>query len=366
MRRAAVTFSCLLLLGGVGCAAPKAPVAQAAPRALTPAEIAAHGLPSVVTMRTSHSLGTGFVVRADGWIATNLHVISDGPQVKVTLRDGRDFDVVEVLAASPDHDLALVRIEAHGLPVLALGDSDAMRPGDPVVAIGNPLELEGTVSNGLVSARRKGKGDFEVLQVSAPIAPGSSGGPLFNDRGEVVGVSTAVVRGEESLAFGVPVRYLAPMIKMPEPMPFAQFATLLAEMRAANASKARKPPKRRKSVPHFALAVLDGCSQDAQKLTVKMIGDAIEIGAPLYNARKPDACYHVYDGAASDLARRLPPACKGPAKALGDAQKHAASLQDPVAQAWAMRDVFDGLLDVIVWRQDGTPPQPQDGSQSDE
>jgi hypothetical protein len=351
MRGAAVTFSCLLLLGCAGHPAPKTADAQAAPRALTPAEIAARGLPAVVTMRTSHSLGTGFVVRADGWIATNLHVIVDGPHVKVTLRDGRDFEVVEVLAASPEHDLALVRIEAQGLPTLALGDSDAMRPGDPVVAIGNPLGLEDTVSNGLVSARRKIKGDFELLQVSAPIAPGSSGGPLLNDRGEVVGISTRVVQGEQSLAFGVPIRYLAPMMKLPEPMPFSQFATLFAEMRAAQA------PRPRRSVPHFALALLEGCTQDAQKLAVKMIGDAIEAGAPLYNARKPDACYHVYDAMASDLARKLPATCKGPTKALGDAQKHAASMQDPVAQAWAMRDVFDGLLDLIVRRQDGTQPQ---------
>jgi serine protease Do len=355
MRRAAVTFSCLLplLLGSAGCAAPKAPVAHAAPRALTPAEIAAHGLPSVVTMRTSHSLGTGFVVRADGWIATNLHVISDGPHLKVTLRDGRDFEVVEVLAASTVHDLALVRIEAQGLPVLALGDSDAMRPGDPVVAIGNPLELEGTVSNGLVSARRKVKGDFDVLQVSAPIAPGSSGGPLFNDRGEVVGISTAVVRGEESLAFGVPVRYLAPMIAQPEPMPFSLFATIIAQMREA------RTPKVHRSVPHFPTSLLAGCSVDAQKLVVKTIGEAIEAGAPLYNAGKAAACYHVYDFAASDLGHKLPAACQGPIKALSDAQKRAAVLPDAVPQAWAMRDVFDGLLDVVVRRQDGSQDKSQ-------
>jgi serine protease Do len=337
--------ACLL----AGCASHPAPVAArvpAAPHSMTPAEIAAHGLPAVVTMRTAQSLGTGFVVRADGWIATNLHVVIGGPRVKVTLRDGREFDVVEVLAASPDHDLALVRVEARGLPVLVLGDSDAMRPGDPVVAIGNPLGLEDTVSNGLVSARRKIDGGFEVLQVSAPIAPGSSGGPLFNDRGEVVGIATAVMQGGQNLAFGVPTRYLAPMIAQPAPLPFSQFATLIAQLRAANA------PKRRRSVPHFALAVLDGCSDDAQKLVVKMLGDAIEAGAPLYNGGKPDACYHVYDGAASDLARKLPASCKGPSRVLGEAQKHAAALPDPVAQAWTMRDVFDGLLDVIVHKQD--------------
>jgi hypothetical protein len=344
----------------LGCASRAAPVAAppehapAAPHALTPADIAARSLPSVVTMRTARTLGTGFIVRADGWIATNLHVVVGGPRVMVTLRDGRELPVIEVLAASPDHDLALVRVEAHGLPVLVLGDSDAMRAGDPVVAIGNPMGLEDTVSNGLVSARRKVEKGLEVLQVSAPIAPGSSGGPLFNDHGEVIGVATAVVEGGQNLAFGMPVRYLVPMMEKPAPMAFAEFATLIANLRAASAASAPSAPRPRRSVPHYPLPFLDGCSQDAQRLSVKMIGAAIEAGAPLYNAGKPDACYHVYDGAASDLVRRLPAGCRGPAKALGDAQRHAASLAEPIAQAWAMRDAFDGVLDVITRKQDGT------------
>ena len=343
-----VTIALIALASACHSAAP-APVAPkaAAPRAMTPAEIAARGLPSIVTMRTGQSLGTGFVVRADGWIATNLHVVIGGPRVKVTLRDGRELEVVEVLAASPDHDLALVRVEATGLPTLALGDSDAMRPGDPIVAIGNPMGLEDTVSNGLVSARRKvDKSGFEVLQVSAPIAPGSSGGPLFNDHGEVIGIATAIMQSGQNLNFGVPIRYLASMMAAPAPMPFPQFASLISQIKAANT------PKVRRSVPHFPTALLDGCAQDAQKLVVKMLGDAIEAGAPLFNSGKADACYHVYDGAASDLSRRLPASCKGPVRALGDQQRHAASLGEASSQAWAMRDVFDGLLEVIARKQD--------------
>ncbi|MGH7296581.1 MAG: S1C family serine protease [Polyangiaceae bacterium] len=347
--RAVVAAAVALL--AVGCAA-QPPPAPSPPRptlarSLTPADIAARALPSVVTIRTQRSLGTGFLVKPDGWIATNLHVVVGGPKVVVTLRDGRQLPVIELLAANPDHDLALVRVAAHGLPALALGDSDAMRPGDPVVAIGNPMGLEDTVSNGLVSARRKVQGGaLEVLQVSAPIAPGSSGGPIFNDRGEVIGVATAVVEGGQNLAFGMPVRYLLPMIAQPAPMPFAEFATLIANLREAGAAKVKR------KVPHHPVSFLDGCSQEAQKLVVKMLGAAIEAGAPLYNAGKPDACYHVYDGAASDLGRKLPSACQGPVRALAEAQHHAASLPDPSAQAWAMRDAFDGLLDVVARKQE--------------
>ena len=163
----------------------------------------------------------------------------------MTLRDQRVLDVVEILAASPDYNLALVRVEARGLPTLAMGDSDAMRPGDPVVAIGNPLGLEDTVSNGLVSARRK-IGGLEVLQVSAPIAPGSSGGPLFNERGEVVGVATALLQGGQNLNFGVPIRYLTPMMKQPAPRRTA------SSFRAICTNSASKAAMRSSSACHSA------------------------------------------------------------------------------------------------------------------
>jgi hypothetical protein len=328
-----------------GAAGPGPAATPSPPHTLSTADIAAHGLPAVVTIRTDETLGTGFVVRADGWIATNLHVIVGGPHVKVTLRDlrgDRELEVVEVLAASPEHDLALLRVQAHGLPVVSLGDSDAMRPGDSVVAIGNPLGLEDTVSNGLVSARRTLDAGVEVLQISAPIAPGSSGGPIFNDRGEVIGVATAVLEQGQNLNFGMPARYLVPMMKDPEPVPFPEFAKLILQVRAASA------PKTKRKHPTYPPSLLDGCGTDAQKLIVHMVSDAIDAGAPLFNAGNTTACYHVYDGAASDLARRLPPACRGPTRALAEAQKRAASLGDPSAQAWAIRDSFDALLEVVL------------------
>lgn len=325
--------------------APSPPGAPASPRPLSPADIAQRALPAVVTIRTENSLGTGFVIRSDGWIATNLHVIVGGPHVKVTLHGEREVDVVEVLAASAEHDLALLRVEAKDLPVVALGNSDAMRAGDAVVAIGNPLGLENTVSNGLVSARRMLDQDTEVLQISAPIAPGSSGGPVFNDRGEVIGIATAVLLQGQNLNFGMPARYLATLLKDPKPVPFADFAKALAQSQEAAAAKVH-----RKRVT-YPLATLDGCSVDAQKLIFVTLGKAIDTGAPLYNAGDHDGCYHVYDGTASDVVRKLPAACKGPARALAEAQKRAASLPDTTSQAWAMRDAFDALLDVIARKQ---------------
>lgn len=299
-------------------------------------------MPAVVTIRTGPGLGTGFVVRPDGWIATNFHVIVSGGHLTVTMGDAREFDVVEVLATSPEHDLALVRVEAKGLAALSLGDSDAMRPGDPVVAIGNPLGLEDTVSNGLISAVRTFHESSEVLQISAPIAPGSSGGPIFNDRGEVIGVATAFVHGGQNLNFGVPARYLVPMMQNPSPIPVSMFALEVARLREWNV------PKIDTSFAHHPVAVLDGCSLAARGLIAKMIVDAVEVGAPLYNEGRADACYHVYDGAASDLERKLPRACRGPTAALAEAQTRAASSAGVSAQAWVMRHEFDALLEVIA------------------
>jgi serine protease Do len=321
------------------------PSAAVTARTLSPADIAFRALPAIVTIRTESSLGTGFVLRSDGWIATNLHVIVGGPHLKVTLRDARELEVVEVLAASPEHDLALLRVEARDLPVLSLGDSDAMRAGDAVVAIGNPLGLEDTVSNGLVSARRTLDHDTEVLQISAPIAPGSSGGPIFNDHGEVIGIATAVLLQGQNLNFGMPARYLLPMLKDPKPVRFTDFAKALAQARDAAAAKVHRKH------PRYPLAMLDGCSFDAQKLIVLKVEKAIDTGAPLYNAGDHDGCYHVYDGTASDVMRKLPTACGGPTRALAEAQKRAASLPDATSQAWAMRDAFDALLDVITRKQ---------------
>jgi serine protease Do len=131
-------------------------------------------------------------------------------------------------------------------------------------------------------------------------------------------------------------------MRQPSPVGFREFAKRFAQARHPAA------PRTRRSVPRHPVTILDGCSIETQQLVAKMLGEAIEVGAPIYNEGKAAACYHVYDGAASDLLRKLPRTCKGPARALADAQKRAMSLPDSSAKAWTMRDAFDGLLEVIV------------------
>lgn len=322
-------------------AAPTLPPPPPPSAALTPAQIAARSTPGIVSIRSATGLGTGFVVRKDGWIATNLHVIAGARELVVATPDRHEYPVLDVLAVDRGRDLALLRIDASDLRVLALGDSDAVRAGDAIVAIGHPLGLEDTVSNGLVSAIRVVDPALTVLQISAPIAPGSSGGPLFSDRGEVVGVATAYSTAGQNLNFGVPVRYLKALIDDPHAVPLAVFA-------AAMGPSEPTLPKVQRAVPVHELAFLAGCTDDDLDRAGRIIAEAIDVGAPVYNEQHFAACYHIYEGAALDVEKRLPGACKGPKKAMRDGRTRALKLDDPSAQAWAMRDAFDGLLEVMA------------------
>lgn len=162
--------------------------------------------------RTRQAGGTGFIISEDGIVVTNHHVIHGGESVEISLHDGTVIDEVWTLAESPRLDLALLQIETdQDLVVADLGDSDVVEVGQRVVAIGNPLGLDYTMTDGLISARRVWRGR-KMIQMSVPISPGNSGGPLFNMVGEVIGINTAGLgnafnRGE-NLNLAVPVNEL--------------------------------------------------------------------------------------------------------------------------------------------------------------
>ncbi len=150
--------------------------------------------------------GTGFLVSKDGHIVTNYHVIENGSSAIVKLPDGALFSVDGVLAFDKARDVAVIKAHGENFRTLPLGNSDKLQVGEDVVAIGNPLSLESTVSNGILSGIRtsEAKGG-KFLQVTTPISPGSSGGPLFNMAGEVVGITTMYLEGGENLNFAIPI-----------------------------------------------------------------------------------------------------------------------------------------------------------------
>jgi serine protease Do len=157
--------------------------------------------------RKQRSLGSGFIISADGTIVTNYHVIANAQEIKVNLQNREESFDAEVMGKDPATDLALLRIEAEDLPVLEMGDSENIQPGEWVVAIGNPFGLKHTVTSGIISAKGRviGAGPYDdFLQTDASINPGNSGGPLLNMDGDVVGINTAIVAAGEGIGFAVP------------------------------------------------------------------------------------------------------------------------------------------------------------------
>jgi len=154
------------------------------------------------------SLGSGFIIDKEGFVVTNNHVIEDADQIKVKLNDEREYDAT-IVGRDPNTDIALLKIDSdQNLPTVKLGDSDALKVGQWVVAIGSPFGLEHTVTAGIVSAKGRviGSGPYDdFIQTDASINPGNSGGPLLNLNGEVVGINTAIVASGQGIGFAIPV-----------------------------------------------------------------------------------------------------------------------------------------------------------------
>jgi serine protease Do len=155
------------------------------------------------------ALGSGVIVDYDGHVVTNAHVVDQADVVQIKLANDRKFRA-DVIAKAENIDLAVLHIRnpPRGLPAASLGSSSALRVGDYVIAIGNPFGLGNTVTMGIVSAKDRslGAGSYDdFIQTDAPINPGNSGGPLFNVRGQVVGINTAIARNGQGIGFAIPI-----------------------------------------------------------------------------------------------------------------------------------------------------------------
>jgi serine protease Do len=153
-------------------------------------------------------VGSGFIMNADGYVLTNAHVVDGAEEVFVTLTDKREFKA-RIIGADKRSDVALVKIEAAGLPTVKLGDVTRLKVGEWVIAIGSPFGLESTVTAGIVSAKSRDTGDFlQLIQTDVAINPGNSGGPLINMRGEVVGINSQIYSrsgGYMGISFAIPI-----------------------------------------------------------------------------------------------------------------------------------------------------------------
>jgi serine protease Do len=162
------------------------------------------------------SLGSGFIIDKDGYIVTNNHVIAGADEIKVKLNSGKEYDA-KIIGRDPSTDIALIKIKADSnYSAAVFGDSDALKVGQWVVAIGSPFGLEHTVTAGIVSAKGRviGSGPYDdFIQTDASINPGNSGGPLINMKGQVIGINTAIIAGGNGIGFAIPANMAKGVIK---------------------------------------------------------------------------------------------------------------------------------------------------------
>jgi serine protease Do len=401
---------CLLLgvLAAAACGGPKNTTGTATPtkKALTAKEIVNLASPAIVFIDVgdgdARGSGTGFILDKTGLIATNFHVVRGQKAIKVKLYGGEVYTVTGIAGIDPGRDLAVLKIQpTKALPTIRLGDSDQMSAGDQVITIGNPLGVfDYSVSSGLVSQVRpvctndmveyalKNRPRLEELaakaqksrlneqerdevgkllctqelkyfQISAPISQGSSGGPLFNQSGEVVGVTTAIITAGQNINLAIPTNYLKPIVARGEAMSLDEFAKKTKDEDAAPAAPGDKIDRK---VPDHATKLLDGCTGDQIIEVENQIWDAIGVGAPLYNKGEIEACFRIYEGLATKLEQTPP--CKGIKTAFGDGLLRINTLdykgtdktelaKSWKLKAWAMRDTFDGILKVgRKWRDE--------------
>lgn len=399
----------LLLVGLLAACGPKTKGTTGTPppkASLSAKEIATQSNPAIVFIDVGEGdqrgAGTGFIIDKSGLIATNFHVVRGNSMIKVKLFGGETYKVSHVVGVDPGRDLALIRIEpTKALPIVKLGDSDQMSAGDQVVAIGNPLGLDHTVSSGLVSQVRPEctndmveyalknqkrldelaakaqngvklsesereeaskllcRQELKYFQISAPISQGSSGGPLFNQAGEVVGVTTAIITAGQNINLAIPTNYLKALLLKPGQIELAEFA-----------AKTRDPDqedtkiKLERKVPDHPLSIFDGCKGDQIVQLENDIWGAIGVGAPIYNKGEFEACFRIYEGVATKYENGPP--CKGIKVAFGDGLVRASTMDykgtdkgDAIKawklKAWAMRDTFDGLLVAAKKWRDANP-----------
>ncbi len=195
------------------------------------AELAKKARPSIVLITMSgressdSRLGTGFVISADGLIATNLHVIGEARPITVQTSDGKKLAVTEIRAWDRNLDLAVLKVDGKDLPALELGDSAKLEQGAPMVALGNPYGLKNSVVGGVISEVREIDGR-RMLQLAMPVEPGNSGGPVLDGQGKVVGIVTLKSLVQQNIAFAVEVNALKPLLEKPNPIPMDRWLTI--------------------------------------------------------------------------------------------------------------------------------------------
>jgi hypothetical protein len=175
-------------------------------------DIAANVLPSIVVIEGDSSIGSGVLIDSSGVIATNFHVIEDSSAIRIVLEQGDTYSDVSVIDFDINRDIAILKVAGFDLPIAPLGNSNSVGVGDDVVVMGSPRGFDQTVTRGIVSAIRESGEGYTLFQTDAAISPGSSGGGMFDEAGNLIGITVSYIEDAQNVNFVIPINYVRGML----------------------------------------------------------------------------------------------------------------------------------------------------------
>ncbi len=323
---------------------------------LSTSDIASRSMPAVVTIRTGNGFGTGFAVGNHGFVVTNYHIIAAQSSIAVEFDDRVEY-ISEIAAFSATLDLAILPVS--GLKIaLPMADRDHVELGDPVLAIGHPAGFTSSVAAGIVSSIRTNESNTEQFQTTLPMMAGSSGGPLLDRHGRVIGVIQAAALNMQPLTFAIPIGQVKPLlykaVRAPDPIPIAEFARLTAPPER----EVEFPPKPTPAPP-VAPRVLQGCTRADRVLIADTAEETLHAGRHLCDVEPNLSCVYVYLGATLALEKHLSATCTGARAMLSNARTDAVKLTDAKTHEKALQALFESLRGGARDLQDGTPSDPK-------
>ncbi|MCP3060474.1 serine protease [Myxococcus sp. K38C18041901] len=308
--------------------------------------------PSLVLLEVDGRRASGFLATEQGHLVTSLHAVCGAREIHAVMADGTRTEVVQVAAMDDRRDLAVLRLPISRLaPPLDLSPVSLPGEGDTVYVLRATASPAPEVRSQEVRAVQVLGDWLTLLELTRTLPDDFSGGPVVDLRGGVVGVATAALANGRSLGLVIPTRYLLPLLHGAGSLPLSALDT------------PRRRAGRVRHVPRHPMSLLDGASADALESIATTLGHAINAGAPAYNRGDVDGCYRLY----ARTAERLIATCEafpGAQRALRDGLSRCAGLQDSDDRAWALRDAFDGLLDVIGRWLQARPPAPRPSPKS--
>jgi len=319
-----------------------------------PRDALVHATPSLVLLEVDGRTASGFVATARGHLVTSLHAVAGARVIHAVMADGVRAEVVQVAALDERRDLAVLRLPLPDIaPPLPLPRTPLPGEGDTVYLLRAMAGPAPEVRSQQVRAVQVLGDWLTLLELTRTLPEESSGGPVLDERGDVVGVATAALANGRALGLVIPTRYVAPLLQGHGAAPLSTLET------------PRRRAGRVRQVPQHPLSLLEGASSDALEALATALGQAINAGAPAYNRGDVDGCYRLYLRTAERLIAACVD-CPGARLALREGLQRCVSLPDSDERAWALRDTFDGLLDVIGrWlqvrptRSTRTPPPPK-------